>query len=302
MGQSGDTVKCFGDVAGSYTPTATELSTQGLLAYRPYSISAGCDFLCTLTDGGTLGIYEHSSKQFSSYKSTWPSTSTLTLDTATGLDTSGKTYVQAACGTFAAYAIDSSGTLAAWGRVFSATVGPVLAGTDTTGTATSNTASNYLQRRASSLSFLSANSGFGHACAVNSLFGGECWGADYSSQVSRGNAVSAITVTNIYPPLRSSRPTSPTAAVTAAPTRTPSTAPVASPTSRAPTRTPTRAPTRAPTRFSATKGSDDGDTPTTTDPANLPAATNIKASSASTSSTTLCDWLIMGTTALLLRL
>ena len=33
----------------------------------PYSISAGCDFLCVLTTSGALGVYEHSSEQLSSY-------------------------------------------------------------------------------------------------------------------------------------------------------------------------------------------------------------------------------------------
>jgi len=83
-GQSGDAVQCFGDVTGTYTPTTSELSAQGL-PYRPYQLSAGCDFLCVLTSSGVLGIYEHSSKQLTRYSSTWPSQLSLGSD---GLDKS----------------------------------------------------------------------------------------------------------------------------------------------------------------------------------------------------------------------
>jgi hypothetical protein len=63
----GDTTQCFGDGTGTYTPLASELSSQGLLDVTPHSISAGCDFLCVLTTSGALGVYEHSSEQLSSY-------------------------------------------------------------------------------------------------------------------------------------------------------------------------------------------------------------------------------------------
>ena len=225
-GQSGDAVQCFGDVTGTYTPTASELSAQGL-TYRPYQLSAGCDFLCVLTSSGVLGIYEHSSKQLTRYSSTWPSQLSLGSD---GLDTSGTSFVQVACGTFAAYAIESTGTLSSWGRVFTDAVGPVLPGTDTTGSAASFT--SYLQRQGSQVGLLAANSGFGHACAVSSGNTGDCWGADYSSQVSSGNAVSSIDTSSIYPNLLGNSPTSAlTNSPTSAPTNTPASASTNNPTS-----------------------------------------------------------------------
>ena len=215
---NGDTVQCFGDTNGMYTPTQSELSSQGLLAYSPYSISAGCDFLCVLTSSGQLGVYTHSSNQLFGYQSTWPVALSIS---STGLDQSGTTYIQAACGTFAAYAIQADGSLAAYGRVFSSAVGPVIAGTDTTGTAASFT--GYMQRVSSkSVSLLSANSGFGHACGVDTPNGGAgtCWGADYSSQVSDGNSITSIDTANIYPSTLgttslTAAPTGPTAAPTA---------------------------------------------------------------------------------------
>ena len=50
-----------------YTPTPSELSSQGVPSYTPYSISAGCDFLCVLTSAGQLGVYTHSSGQLFNY-------------------------------------------------------------------------------------------------------------------------------------------------------------------------------------------------------------------------------------------
>jgi hypothetical protein len=245
----GHTVQCFGDSYGYYTPTATELANQGLLDYTPYSISGGCDFLCTLTTDGTLGIYYHSTNQLFGYDSTWPVS--LSID-SNGLDTSGNTYVQAACGTFAAYAIDSSGSLAYYGRVFTSAVGPVVSGTDTNGLVATFT--DYLQRDTSAtFSLLSANSGFGHACGVNSGNGGECWGADYASQATDGNTIASIDITYVYPPLLSaSSPTpqptkQPIPAPTPQPTKQPIPAPTPQPTPR-PTPQPQSAnsPTRAP--------------------------------------------------------
>lgn len=209
-GGSGDAVQCFGDVTGTYTPTSSELTSQGL-TYTPHQLSAGCDFLCVLTSTGVLGIYEHSSQQLTGYSSTWPTQLSLGSD---GLDTSGATYVQVACGTFAAYAMKSDGTLSTYGRVFSSGVGPVVAGTDTTGTAASST--SYVQRSGSVVALLAANSGFGHACAVSGGNTGMCWGADYSSQVTNGNAVTAIDTSSIYPSLLSSVNLVPTAAPTVA--------------------------------------------------------------------------------------
>jgi len=195
-GSSGSPVQCFGDTMGTYTPTASELSTQGL-TYTPHQISAGCDFLCVLTASGSLGVYEHSSNQLTSYSNTWPTA--LSLD-ASGLDTSGSTYVQVACGTFAAYALSSDGCLTSYGRVFSSAVGPVSANTDTTGTAASF--SGYLQRGGTEgFSMLAANSGFGHACAVKSTGAGECWGADYSSQATDGNTQTSLNASAVFPAL-----------------------------------------------------------------------------------------------------
>jgi len=193
----GSTVQCFGDTTGTYTPTANELSTQGL-TFTPHQISAGCDFLTVLTQSGTLGVYEHSSKQLTSYSSTWPTA--LTLDTD-GLDTSGLTYVQVACGTFAAYALSSAGCLTSYGRVFSSAVGPAKVNTDTNGKAASF--SGYLQRSSGTvgIALLAANSGFGHACAVKSNGGGECWGADYGSQASSGNDQTSLNANAVYPAL-----------------------------------------------------------------------------------------------------
>ena len=189
-------MQCFGDATGTYTPTSSELTSQGL-TYRPHQISAGCDFLSALTTQGILGVYEHSSRQLTSYASTWP---TVLSRDSNGLDTSGTTYVQVASGTFAVYALTAGGCLAAYGRVFSSSVGPVAANTDTTGTATSF--SGYLQRSTSSgIGVLAANSGFGHACSIKLDGSGLCWGADYSSQATVGNSQSSLSTAHIQPSL-----------------------------------------------------------------------------------------------------
>jgi len=200
-GTSGDSVRCFGDVTGTYTPTSSELQSQGLLslsgADAVYSISGGCDFLCVLTQSGKLGLYTHSSNQID--ESSWPSPMTRGSD---GLKTGSDTYIQVACGTFAAYAVQGDGTLSAWGRIFSSNVGPVSSGTDTTGTSASF--SKYVQRDSTTkVALVSANSGFGHACGATPGGQAFCWGADYASQAADASSVTGINTSpvQIYPSL-----------------------------------------------------------------------------------------------------
>jgi hypothetical protein len=88
----GSPVQCWGDAGGQYTPTAAQLAS---LNYKPYSISAGCDFICTLNASGKLGVYGHHENGELTSRS-HPDTTAP----PSGLYSSGPTYVQAACGTF----------------------------------------------------------------------------------------------------------------------------------------------------------------------------------------------------------
>jgi alpha-tubulin suppressor-like RCC1 family protein len=194
---SADNVQCFGDGTGTYTPARAELSAQGALSLSGndavHSVSAGCDFLCVLTESGKLGVYTHSSGQL--WESSWPTAMPRGAD---GLQTGSlRRYKQVTCGTFGVYAVGSTdGTLSAWGRVFSRSSGPVSARTDVTGTAASFY--KYVQRDSSkTFAFMSANSGYGHACGVDTGGRAVCWGADYSHQATNGNMQSGITIVNI---------------------------------------------------------------------------------------------------------
>lgn len=204
---SGDPIVCWGDPVGTYTPTAAQLSG----AARPYQISGGCDFICTLTSAGAFNIYGHVSSGELSANSHPATVLPPTFDEGP--------YQQAACGTFAIYLVDAAGAISAYGRVFGSAVGPVSAGTSTVAAPTGAT-----------FSFVAANSGFGHGCGITSSLSPLCWGADYAGQVSQAPSATVSGDAFLQPPLLSDSP-----APDPAPTPTPPAVPTPVPTPAVPT-------------------------------------------------------------------
>ena len=168
---------CFGEPAATYTPTAAQLPTAAV-----YQLSAGCDFICAVMEDGTAGAFGHlTDGELASTRH--PATTIPPVASTPG------PFGQAACGTFADYLLSAQGgTVAAYGRVFGSSVGPVASGTDVTA----------LPPSVTSWSLLAANSGFGHGCAVDDAHEVRCWGADYSGQVSKAPTAAVVSGANRY--------------------------------------------------------------------------------------------------------
>ena len=152
------TTTCFGKGSSAYAPSAMPLAT-------PHMLSCGTDFCCTLTGTGCVQCFGN-----------------LNQGRGGGTDIPSALagpFVQISCGTYALYVLDKGGTVAAYGKVFSRVMGPVLAGTSTIAVP-SNT----------KFSALPTNGGFGHACALSDSRAAVCWGADYARQVT--NAPSSL--------------------------------------------------------------------------------------------------------------
>lgn len=107
-------------------------------------------------------------------------------------------FVQAGCGTFGLFTLDSAGAVTAYGRTFSSAVGPVSAGLNVADLPTGLAASG-----------LAMACGFGHCCVISLSGSPECWGADYAGQVS--NAPSTVSA-SAYVPTKLGSASTPTVA------------------------------------------------------------------------------------------
>jgi hypothetical protein len=106
-------------------------------------------------------------------------------------------FVQAGCGTFGLYTLDSAGVVTGYGRTFGSSVGPVAAGTNVADLPAGLSASG-----------LAMACGFGHCCVISSSGAPQCWGSDYAGQVS--NAPSTVAATAYLPPKLGSAASTPT--------------------------------------------------------------------------------------------
>ena len=106
-------------------------------------------------------------------------------------------FVQAGCGTFGLYTLDSAGVVTGYGRTFGSSVGPVAAGTNVADLPAGLSASG-----------LAMACGFGHCCVISSSGAPQCWGSDYAGQVS--NAPSTVAATAYLPPKLGSSASTPT--------------------------------------------------------------------------------------------
>jgi hypothetical protein len=175
---------CFGDSRGEYTPSSAELNQ---LDFAVYQISAGVDYIAVLGSNGQLGVYGGTGEIGSGLSNTNPSGLTsLTM----GSVVANAQYVQVSTMNFAIYALKSDGTLDAWGKSYSYSVG----GGGTVDMAASVPDTTFGQLYGGSAGV------YAHYCALNSNSIPSCWGADYSGQVS-GAPTEAVSTSYSMPAL-----------------------------------------------------------------------------------------------------
>lgn len=175
---------CFGDNRGEYTPSTSELD---LLDFAVYQISAAVDYIAVLGTDGQLGVYGGSNEIGSGLSNTNPESLT---SLSVGSTVANQVYVQASTMNFAVYALKVDGTLHAWGKSYSYSVGG--GGSVDMAASVPNTAFGQLYGGSAGV--------YAHYCALNSNRVATCWGADYSGQVS-GAPTSAVSTSYSLPAL-----------------------------------------------------------------------------------------------------
>lgn len=182
---------CWGDEGGQNTPAQGAEWPPG----GQHSISAGCDFVCTLDNEGHAGTYGRLVEgELASRAHPF---------TVVPPDNTFSRYKQAVCGSFTETLLSYDGEAEAFGRVFGAPVGRVPAGTDPT-------------RLPVGVHFkLLAGGGFAHGCGVDDDDTVHCWGADFAGQVSGANFRRVVSGNDLYVyPELLSRATTPRPVVT----------------------------------------------------------------------------------------
>jgi alpha-tubulin suppressor-like RCC1 family protein len=175
---------CFGDCRGEYTPSSTQLNQ---LDFAVHQISAGVDYIAVLGESGQLGVYGGTDEIGDGLSNTNPSNlASLTM----GSVVANEVYVQVSTMNFAIYALKSDGTLHAWGKSYSYSVG----GGGSVDMAASVPSSEFGQLYGGSAGV------YAHYCALNSNNIATCWGADYAGQVS-GAPTSAVSTDYTMPAL-----------------------------------------------------------------------------------------------------
>jgi len=176
---------CFGDSRGEYTPSSTELN---MLDFAVYQISAGVDYIAVLGSSGQLGVYGGTNEIGNGLSNTNPSS---LADLTMGSVVANEVYVQVSTMNFAIYALKADGTLHAWGKSFSYSVGGG-GSVDMAASVPSGVTFGQLYGGSAGV--------YAHYCALKSDGVPSCWGADYSGQVS-GSPTSAVSTAYSIPSL-----------------------------------------------------------------------------------------------------
>lgn len=178
---------CLGDSRGEYTPSATELNR---LDFAVHQISAGVDFIAVLGTSGQLGVYGGAGEIGNGVSNTNPaSLATLSM----GSVVANEVYVQVSAMNFAIYALKTDGSLHAWGKSYSYSVG---GGGSVDMAALVPSGVTFAQLYGGSAGV------YAHYCALRSDGVPTCWGADYAGQVS-GSPTSIVSTANSVPALLS---------------------------------------------------------------------------------------------------
>lgn len=177
-------LSCFGDNRGEYTPSSTELNQ---LDFAVYQISAGVDYIAVLGSDGQLGVYGGTGEIGTGVSNTNPS------DLASinmGSVVANQVYLQVSTMNFAVYAMKADGTLHAWGKSYSYSVGG--GGSVDMAALVPDTTFGQLYGGSAGV--------YAHYCALNFDSIPTCWGADYSGQIS-GAPTSAVSTSYSLPAL-----------------------------------------------------------------------------------------------------
>eukprot|EP00931_Biecheleriopsis_adriatica_P069712 TRINITY_DN4350_c0_g1_i2.p1 TRINITY_DN4350_c0_g1~~TRINITY_DN4350_c0_g1_i2.p1 ORF type:complete len:452 (+),score=51.70 TRINITY_DN4350_c0_g1_i2:67-1422(+) len=212
---------CFGDNRGEYTPTNSQIAS---IDFPVHQISGGVDFVAVLGTSGQLGVYGGTGEIGNGLTNTKP---TDIGDLSMGSVVANQVYVQVSTMNFAVYALKADGTLHAWGKSYSYSVGG------------GGSVDMAVYPDGVSWSQLAGGAGiYAHFCALQSDSKPNCWGADYSGQVS-DRTTSVVSTAYMHPALLGSSSPSPT------PTPSPTSSPTPSPSS-SPTPSPSSSPTPSP--------------------------------------------------------
>lgn len=181
-------LSCFGDSRGEYTPSTSELSQQNFAVHQ---ISTAVDYIAVLGTSGQLGVYGGTGEIGDGLSNTNPSSlASLSM----GSVVANEVYAQVSTMNFAVYALKADGTLHAWGKSYSYSVGGG-GSVDMAALVPSGVTFGQLYGGSAGV--------YAHYCALRSDGVPSCWGADYSGQVS-GSPTSAVSTTYSLPSLLSS--------------------------------------------------------------------------------------------------
>eukprot|EP00391_Amoebophrya_sp_Ameob2_P012870 CAMPEP_0178998474 /NCGR_PEP_ID=MMETSP0795-20121207/9530_1 /TAXON_ID=88552 /ORGANISM="Amoebophrya sp., Strain Ameob2" /LENGTH=421 /DNA_ID=CAMNT_0020691151 /DNA_START=244 /DNA_END=1510 /DNA_ORIENTATION=- len=187
------TVTCFGDARGTYTPTATQLANVNTVSVQ--AISGGVDFIAVLSSAGELGVFGGTGEIGNGLTNVKPATvAALTM----GSMRTDQTYVHVSSMNFAVFALKADGTLHAWGKSYSYSVG---------GGGSADMAA-YTDLAAGTAAFTQLSTGnagvYAHYCALQKAVATGvvtpvCWGGDYAGQVSGQSGVAGVSTAFLHP-------------------------------------------------------------------------------------------------------
>ncbi|CAD7939715.1 unnamed protein product [Amoebophrya sp. A120] len=200
---------CFGDSRGSYTPTATQLAN---LNFPVQQVSGGVDFVAVLGASGQLGVYGGTQEIGNGLTNSKPASGIGSL--SMGSVVAGQVYTQVSTMNFAVYALKADGTLHAWGKSYSYSVG----GGGSVDMAQYPDGVSWSQLASGSAGV------YAHFCALQADKVPNCWGADYAGQVS-GRTTSVVSTTYLHPALLTAVVSSPSPTPTPAPSPSPTPSP-----------------------------------------------------------------------------